>query len=70
MSMKENFMVCSTLVNMSHFSYTKNIIPRAKSTTFQFILSKKLQKYSWMWKSKDKFSIYDLLKNFHRKYSQ
>ena len=46
MSVTENFMVCSTLVNMSHFSYTKNIIPRAKSTTFQFILSKKLQKYS------------------------
>ena len=46
----------------------KKRIPRAKSTEIQFILSKKLQMYSWMWKSKDKFSICDLLKSFYRKY--
>ena len=45
-------------------------IPRAKSTAVQIILSKKLQikMYSWMWKSKDKFSIFDLLKSFYGKY--
>ena len=46
----------------------KKIIPIAKSTTVQFIFSNKLQKYSWMWKSKDKFSICDLLNSFYRKY--
>ena len=67
--------LCSTLGDMSYFSYTKKIripkirIPRAKSTAVQFILSKKLQikMYSWMWKSKDKFSICNLLKSFYRK---
>ena len=46
----------------------KKIILIAKSTTVQFIFSNKLQKYSWMWKSKDKFSICDLLNSFYRKY--
>ena len=62
---KENFMVYSTLGDMSYFSYTKNIkISRAKSTTIRFILCKKLQKYLWMWKSKDKCSIYDIIRAF------
>ena len=50
------------------FQLYKKIIPRAKSTTIQFILTKKLQKYSWMWKLKNKFSICDLFKSFYRKY--
>ena len=48
--------------------YKKIRIPRAKSTEIQFILSKKLQMYSWMWKSKGKFSICGLLKSFYWKY--
>ena len=43
-------------------------VSRAKSTVIQFILSKKLQIYSWIWKSKEKFRICDLLKSFYRKY--
>ena len=46
MPVEENFMVCSTLGDMSYFNYTKKLrIPKAKSITNQFILSKKLQKY-------------------------
>lgn len=40
MSVKENFMAYSTLDITSNFSYTKKLrIPKAKSTTNQFILS-------------------------------
>ena len=47
MSVKENFMVCSTWGDFSYFICIKKIrIPKAKSTRIQFILSKKLQKYS------------------------
>ena len=42
MSVKENFMAYSTLDITSNFSYTKKLrIPKAKSTTNQFILSRK-----------------------------
>ena len=56
-SVKENFLARRTLGDMSCFSYKKLRIPKAKSAASQYILSKKLQMYSWMWKSKDKFSI-------------
>ena len=64
-------MVCSTLGDTYVILqlYKKKIrIPIAKSAEIQFILSMKLQMYSWMWKSKDKVSICDLLKSFYAKY--
>ena len=47
MSVKQNFMVCSTSRDMSYFSYTKKIrIPKAKSTTIQFNFSKENVNYT------------------------
>ena len=48
MLVKENFMVCSTLgdIYIILLLYRKIRIPRAESTAIQFILSKKLWKYS------------------------
>ena len=47
MSVKENFMVCSTSGDMSYFSYTKKKrIPKAKSTTIQSTFSKEVVNYT------------------------
>ena len=63
MSVKEN---CITLGGYVILQLSKTIrIPKPKSAPVQFILIKKLQNYSWMWKSKDKFNICDLLKHFY-----
>ena len=69
-------MVCSCIGGYVLIQQYKKIkilkitILRAKSTAFQFILGNKLQiqMYSWMWKSKEKFNICDLLKSSYMKY--
>ena len=69
-------MVCSYIGGYVGIQQYKNIrilkirILGAKSTAFQFVLSKKLQiqMYSWIWKLKEKFNICDLLKSSYIKY--